>query len=224
MMLSSLFSMFKYPFLILFITLSNPWIYRITNFSYLLGLCIFTLSLLLTILWQYKKHSNLTFILLILFIFMCAYLLTYKFDGSIFILTPLEKDIFSQRHSYYAQEFGKLYGNRFTIYFFSQVKPYIDHLNQNLANSLDISEFFSWKQKINSGRFFILFLPFFLIGVFNLNKSFLTLVYLIITLIVSSLTNVGPLGPILLLPFINLAIFIGFLKLLSKSSLYKQKI
>lgn len=216
--------MYKYPVLIVFITLSNSWIYRITNFNFLLGLCIFTLSLLLTISWQFKKRKYLTFLLLILFIFLSAYLLTYKFDGGIFMLTPLEKDIISQRHSYYAQEFGKLYGNRFMIYFFSIVKPYIDHLSQNLASSLDILEFFSWNQKNNLGRFFIVFLPFFLIGIFNLNKSILTLVYLMIALIVSSLTNVDSLGPILLLPFINLAIFIGFLSLLSRFRGYKQKI
>src|SRR3989338_5785661 len=203
-MLSSSFNISAYLFLIVFITLSNPWIYRITNFNSLLGFCIFILSLLLTISWQIKKRRYLTFLLLILFISLSAYLLTYQFDGSIFIRTPLEKDLFSQRHNYYAQEFGKLYENRFTIYYFSQVKPYIDHLSQNLANSLDIS-----------GRFFIIFLPFFLIGIFNLNKSLLNVIYLTVALIVSSLTHVESLGPILLLPFINLAIFIGFLRLFS---------
>lgn len=221
MLLSSLFNMSIYPFLIIFITLSNPWIYRITSFNHLLGLCIFILSILLTLSWQFEKRKYLTFLLLILFIFLSAYLLTYKFNFSIFTITPLEKDIISQKHSYYAQEFGRLYGNRLTIYFFSQIKPYIDHLSQNLANSLDILEFFSWTQKISSRRFFLLFLPFFLIGIFNLNRSLLSLVYLTIALIISSLTNVGSSGPILLFPFINLAIFIGFLRLFSKSNLDK---
>lgn len=204
--------MSKYPFLIVIITLSNPWFYQITSFSYLLGLYILTLSFLLTISWQIKKRRYLTFMLLILFISLSAYLLTYQFDGNIFMQTPLEKDIIYRRHNYYANEFGKLYENRFTIYFFSQVKPYIDHLSQNLANSLDIS-----------GRFFLLFLPFFLIGIFNLN-SLLALIYLTASLIISSLTNVGSLGPILLLPFMNLAIFIGFLILFNRFSLRKHKI
>ncbi|MDO8638364.1 MAG: hypothetical protein Q7R43_02220 [Candidatus Daviesbacteria bacterium] len=216
--------MLKYLFVIVFIALINPWIYHVINFSYLLGFSVLTLSLLLALSWHYKKRKSLVLGLLAFLIPLIIYLLFYKFNGSIFTLTPLEKDLISQKHSYYAQEFGKFYGNRFTIYFFSQVKPYIDHLSQNLANSLDILEFFSWNQKIDTGRYLTVFLPFFLIGIFNLRKNLLNLIYLTVALVVSSLTIIGSLGPILLLPFINLVIFIGFLKIFNKFSLYKKTI
>lgn len=211
--------MIKYLFIIGVVTLSNPWIYQITNFNFLVGLCIFILSILLTIYWQFRKSSYLA-LLLVLFIFLSSYLLIYRFDKNIFTVSALQKDMLATRQSYYAQEMGKLYGNRFMIYFFNQVKPYLDHLSQNLAKSLDILEFFSWNQKLNSGRFFIIFLPFFLIGILNLKKNWLIFSYLITTLVVSSLTKVGPLGPILLLPFINLATCIGFSKIFN---IYKQK-
>lgn len=197
-------------FLIILVSVANFWIYKIFQDNLILALLIFIESLLLFRAVFLKDHS-LSKIVFVLLSIIAVYLLTNNFDKNIFKNSDLENIKIFERREYYSKELGKIYRNRFGLYYFNNLRLYFNKLNENLFSNLDFNSYFSTSNE----KYPIILGPFFIIGFFyllvNLQKNLA--VYTLATLALSAVTKAGS-GPILLFPIINVCIALGAIKLL----------
>lgn len=202
-------------FLILFVSLSNFWIFRIFEYNFLIGEFILIETFLLLLITFYKTGRALIILIFLLLVIQGSALFINHFDRNIFSTSTIELMRINKRQQFYAQELGKIYQNRIGIYYFDNLRIYFSKISSNFFSNLDLSFYFSPSSIIDNGRYALFFAPLLLVGLIYLltiiNK--VHILYFLIALIISAFINLdSKLGPILILPIINLCIVIGLVK------------
>lgn len=210
----------KYLLVIIICALST-WFWIIVEKSLLIGIICLSLSLLvLEYLLQRKTSYIKKIMILSLFLVISIYLIINFFDRGLFKNTETESALIMRRQNYFAQEFGKLYRNRFGIYYSNNFRPFAYKYLGNIANALDLETYFS-SDSINGqkARLSIIFLPFMLLGIYYSLKIFDRWMYILIVvvLMLSGFVNTqNNMGPIMFFPLISSFTVFGITKLFLK--------
>lgn len=203
------------PFLVCF---GNFWIWFIFTRNLWLGLIL----ILETVLFNLVINKfNIKFLALFIFIyfFLAAYLLSTAFDKDIYKENPTEALMKRQRYEYLATDLGKIYKNRFSIFYHDNVNPILYKIQNNIFSAMDINVYFfaghpREREKVfEYEKYPFIFWPFFLFGIYlSIKKARnLLLLYFIISLLISSLIKQDLIfGPILFFPLINFILIDSF--------------
>lgn len=207
------------------VALSSRWEWIIISKNIWVGILTFLLSVVVFLYFSQYKFTKLLWILIILTTLLVITTFRQAFDESIFRTSALDIQQYYRRHEYYASGLGKIYTNRFALFYFKNFNSPIKKLQRNIFENLDINlYFFSNHPRERLGveefeKYSQIFLPFFLIGVlyFIYVLSWELLIYTIIVALLSS--TISPkyeLGPILFFPLINYFISNGIILSLRK--------
>ncbi len=201
--------MLRNDFIIIsFLTLLSIFISRVFQHRLLFVFYICILSLLLV--WTLVSKSKFTKVLIIVFsLILAALLLWNNFDHSLFSTSPQETHQNTRRHSYYAEELGPIYSNKYGVFYFSKVSPVMNKLSQKLGMLVDANAYFS--------NYNLFQLPFLVIGfLYLMIKRYLTiLLYLVVVLGISILViPKDNINLVMMLPFVITCTTVGLFKLL----------
>lgn len=185
--------------------------------------CLLSISLVKT-----KQRKEFVVVALLLIIYISLVSLRNGADRGIFRTKALDIYLFGKRHEYFAKELGKIYSNRFGIYYLKNYYPFVYKINKSLFTNLDPSlYFFAGHPRERAGvnefeKYPFVYLPIFVLGFLYLLEGQKGLVwqYLILAAAVSIFIHPNyNLGPVLFYPFINAILALGFLKLAGKYKL-----
>lgn len=202
---------------VLVVSLLNFWIYWIFEYNFFLGeiLVIETMMLFISILFQ--KDRIIIILIFMILSFLSFSLLKNHLDNNIFSVSTVESTRIIRRQQFYANELGKIYQNRIGIFYFDNLRLIFSKLSSNFFSALDLGRYFSPTSLLEYEKFPLICAPFFIIGLLYLfaKIKIIPLIYLLVTLIVSSFTTLdAKLAPLLVFPFISCCIALGFIKLL----------
>ncbi len=202
--------------------------YRMFPSNTIVALLLILEGILLYLTTVYQKGKILKFTIFVFFILLSGNLLINQFDKGIFTISNLESERIRARQEYYAPELGKIYRNKVGLFYFNNLRLYFSKISYNLFSHIDIQQLFSLNKIFEYNKMPLFFAPVFIIGflyfLINLPKTVVT--YLFLAMIVSSLTSFNSrIGTPLLMPFINLCIAFGLMKLiqLGKIKNFKSK-
>lgn len=201
--------------LILIISLSNFWIYRIYEHNFFLGELLIIEAALLSMVALNQKGKIVTILIFVILFILGFFLLKNNFDKNIFSVSTIESIQIEERKMFYGTELGKFYGNRIGIVYFHNLRGIFGKINDNLFTSLDLSLYFETYPE----KYPLFFAPLFIIGFlsFLLNIRTVIVIYILIAIGISSFVTIdSKLGPITMFPFISLCIAIGLRKLIEK--------
>jgi hypothetical protein len=196
---------------------TSPWTWKLVSQSPLYLVLLGTMLICLIIL-ENKKNIKLIYITLVLAnVILVIFTLPKGVDKKIFSTTRLEKDTLAKRFEIYSKGLGRIYTNRFAIYYHYNIEPVLSKYSRNLFENMDINAYFFGshpRENHNLGdyvKYTPLLLPFFVIGfigVFiNLNKIFL---FFVVNLFLSALYSEETiLGPFTLYPYLTIFILFG---------------
>lgn len=212
---------------LLIVSFFNVWVYWIYEKNFFLGEIIIIETVLLFLLVINKITKVILALILILLLMMSIYLLTNYFDKEISSPSTIESVKIIQRRQFYAPELGKIYTNRFGIYYFDNLRLVFNKLSSNFFSNMDLSVFFSPRTLIDREKYSLILSPLFIIGFLSVlgKLKAILIIYLLPALLVSSLLNIdSTLHPILMFPFVSLCITIGLIKFMKilKDSVIKK--
>lgn len=208
--------------LILVVTLSSSWTWGILSANPLVGVALFLLSFLILIfvtgnyLFLSRKLYQVVFFITIVFI--SVYLMLISFDKQLFQISQIQATQIRERQGFYVSELGRLYGNRYGIYYFDIIRPSVNKYIDNVASLVDINALFFPIDESNKSqtRIPLFFFPFMIVGLFvllsKLNKQFV-LAMCLIFIINGFLNTTNTSGPLLIYPVVVASIGAGFVKL-----------
>ena len=205
-----------YYLLILLVSLTNPWAWLLLQKSPILLLLLILLTFLLLHLFRKRGVKEAIFVIILIFLISIletrAYLNTNDWKRN-----PAQISLMAQRHGYLSETLGEIYKNKFALIYYTNYEFIFDRYWQNLFDNLDINLFFfknhpRERPGVNElDKYWPLYLPFFLFGLYKLFKNpykpFLACLTLIILL--SGLSSRNALGPILYFPLVNSLIIMG---------------
>lgn len=211
---------------LLIVTFSNFWLWKILQQNVLLTCLLLLLTLLLFASTQnsYTKFTrSIAPILLIIFSFTSFILISKNFDPALKTQNPTEVKLYNKRHEYFAAGFGPFFANKLSLRFYKNIYPATSTYLKSLSYSIDPNlYFFISHPREKPGidefeKYSPLLLPFFVIGFFIHFLNFFR--YKVIsTYLISSIAITGfidphfILGPVLLFPYLNILIFFGLSK------------
>lgn len=212
----------------LLVIILNPWWWVIIQRNPLVGILVFSLSLVIFLYFWQIESKKLFFLLITLTMSLFFIAVREAFDESIFRKSALDIQQYYKRHEFYAKGLGKIYTNRISLVYFKDFNLPISKLQHNLFANLDPNlYFFASHPRERIGveefeKYSPLFLPFFLVGFLYIICKPLPkiLTYIVVISIISSI--VSPkfnLGPLLFFPTINFIITVGlilFLKIFKR--------
>lgn len=210
--------------IIVFITLISSWTWSIFSQNLFIGICCILLSFLLLLNFNNDKlvlpQRFLQIGIICLWLIISGYLFTASFDKNLFHISENQYINVLKRQEIYSREFGHFYKNRFGIYYFNKIKPFIYRYSNNISELFDLDNLFisNYDEDKNKTRLPLLLLPVMVTGLFYLlktfNKKYCSV--MIITLVISGLLDSkNMLGPIIVYPIIYASIGLGFSKLLN---------
>lgn len=206
------------------ITLISFWTWSIFSQNLFIGICCILLSLLLLLNFNNDKlvlpQRFLQIGIICLWLIISGYLFTASFDKNLFHISENQYINVLKRQEIYSREFGHFYKNRFGIYYFNKIKPFIYRYSNNISELFDLDNLFisNYDEDKNKTRLPLLLLPFMISGLFYLLKTFnkkYCSVMIIILVISGLLDSKNILGPIIVYPIIYASIGLGFSKLLN---------
>lgn len=212
---------------LLIISFSNFWVYWIYEKNFFLGEIIIIETVLLFLLVINKITKVIMALILIILLMTSIYLLTNYFDKEISSPSTIESVKIIQRRQFYAPELGKIYTNRFGIYYFDNLRLIFNKLSSNFFSSMDLSIYFSPRTFIDREKYSLFLSSFFIIGFLSVLDKLkeILIIYLLPALLVSSLLKLdSTLHPLLMFPFVSLCITIGLIKFMKvlKDSVIKK--
>lgn len=205
---------------LLFVIILNPWWWVIIQRNPLVGILVFSLSLIIFLYFWKIESKKLFFLLITLTMTLFFIAVREAFDESIFRKSALDIQQYYKRHEFYAQGLGRIYTNRISLTYFKDFNLPIYKLQRNFFANLDPNlYFFASHPRERIGieefeKYSPLFLPFFLVGFLYIICKPLPkiLIYIVVISIISSI--VSPkfnLGPLLFFSIINFMITIGII-------------
>lgn len=188
----------------------NQWIWRIFQSS----IPFFFLLAVSTIALISRKHSYFYLSFSLLLVGATIFL----FDKSMFTLSINDAEQLESREEFYAQEYGKLYRNKYAITFHKEILPDVFVLKRNIFDTLDLNYYFfashprerSYATEFTNFSF--LLLPFFFFGLHLTLKKIeknLVVVFCIAVFLSAMLPVNNPFGHLFLFPFIVWVIYDG---------------
>lgn len=200
---------------LLTVSFFNFWVYWIYEKNFFLGEIIIIETVLLFLLVINKITKVILALILIILLMTSIYLLTNYFDKEISSPSTIESIKIRQRRQFYASELGKVYTNRFGIYYFDNLRLVFNKLSSNFFSNMDLSVYFSPRTFIDREKYSLFLSPFFIIGFLSIlvKLKVILIIYLLPALLVSSLLELdSTLHPLLIFPFVSLCITIGLIK------------
>lgn len=200
--------------------LLTPWWWVIIQRNILVGLLVFSLSLVVFVYFWRIRFRALFLLLLVLTMILIFIAVRDAFDESIFRNSALDIQQLNKRHEFYAKGLGKVYTNRISLTYLNKFNLPLSKLQSNFFSNLDLNlYFFASHPRERLGveefeKYLPIFLPFFLVGFFYIIYVPLSkiLIYLIAISLVSSVFSPNyNLGPILFFPIINFMITVGLI-------------
>lgn len=208
--------------LILIATFLNPWIFYLFKNKPLIAICLIALSLISIKIIQ-KPQKKLTFLLFCLTFTLFLVIFTSNFKKTDWQYTPTEEKVVTPRHNEFTQGLGAFYTNKLSLKYTKDIKVYIEKYIQNTIENLDPNLFFlSSHPRERPGvyefeKYWIIFLPFFILGFFDFLKrpGRIFSLYIICIIFLSGFIsrNYSP-GPVFYFPVMNTFIFLGLEKVL----------
>jgi glycosyltransferase involved in cell wall biosynthesis len=192
-------------FLLLFVSLLNMLFLNLFFVHTFISLIILAETILLY--WSWKKQYSISKALSLggLAVISLASLIK-AFEKYLFNPTNLEADTIFRRQEYLGQVLGKLYGNRFGVAYFSEIRPVIvKYIGRSFSN-LDFAKLYNLDNLLS-----LVFVPFLLIGILVLIRkpSLLIMSYFLLAVLVGGFLNRDIYGILLLLPLVNFALYLG---------------
>lgn len=171
--------------------------------------------------WFNKKLLTL---FISIYFLLVIYLFAMGFDKDIWRNTPTESLALRQRYEYLATNLGKIYKNRFAIFYHQKTSSALYKIQSNTFSNLDINLYFfashpREREKVYEyEKYPFILWSFFLFGIYlsfkKLNKIIFS--YLLISLSISAFIQQNfILGPILFFPFINVILINAFIYLIN---------
>ncbi len=117
-------------------------LYRVLEVSLTLGILLIIQTLLLAVVLIKGTSFNKSMLYLVMAVSV-VYLFLIGFNRQLFSLSRLEQNTLFDRQQYIGGELGRIYGNRFGLYYFNQAKPAIHKYTQNLFAPLDFLTVFN---------------------------------------------------------------------------------
>ncbi len=181
------------------------------GYGFLNAFLVFAISVLLLIIFQRKRITRSYYFLIII---LALLFITNGLDRNIFNRSGIDAYEKIRRHQFYTRELGSFYRNKLGFYYFDQVKFYINRINTKITGPLVVDKYFS---AVHSGIYPIWLLPFVVLGLFiGLSKKIrLVLIYLFWVSLLS-IVLVSSVAVLLYLPFINLCLVLGIMKIADK--------
>lgn len=223
----------KKDILLLFIILSTPWFWIMLQRNFLVCLLAVILTFLAANFFWCNKSRKLIILIMILNILLFLIAIREAFDENIFRNSALDIQQYNRRHELLAQGLGKLYKNKFSLFIYKNYSFPLAKLQSNYFANLDPNlYFFASHPRERLGveefnKFFPIFLPFFLIGLFYciyIKKGKVLIYFLIISLVSMVVSPKYNLGPILFFPLISFMITAGIMASLQKGlSILKRR-
>lgn len=198
----------------LFVCLGNFWIWFIFSRNAWIGVSLVVETILFNLITlRFNKKLFIPFVAI--YLLLVIYLLKTGFDSDIWRKTPTETLTLSQRYEYLATDLGKIYKNRFLIFYHENIFSPLYKIQSNLFPNLDINLYFfashpREREKVHEyEKYPFILWPFFLFGVYLSFKkvSKIFFYYLLISLLVSAFIKQNIIfGPILFFPLINVVL------------------
>jgi len=163
--------------IILSATLISSWTWSIFSQNIFIGICCIFLSFLLLLNFNNKlilsKHF-LQIATICLWLISSGYLFSSSFDKNLFHISENQYINVLKRQEIYSREFGRFYKNRFGIYFFNKINPFIYRYSNNISKLFDLDYLFisNYDEDKNKTRLPLVLLPFMITGLFYLLKKF----------------------------------------------------
>lgn len=209
-------TLIKYVLLI-FIVVVSPWTWKLITTPFVFVLVFIMTVVLLKILNGNKNKRILYIVLVLTNIILITISLPRGIDKKIFSSSRLEKDTLARRFNVYSGGLGKIYMNRYAIYYHFKLEPVFSKYSRNLFENMDINSYFFGahpRENHNLGeyvKYTPLLIPFFVIGFFGFLMYSGQMPWLfVVNLILSALYSQDSiLGPFLLYPYITIFITFG---------------
>lgn len=210
----------KYLWFVL-VSVLSPWIWMLLKSQ-----TIITISIIFVSFYLYKylldKKISLSSkrIVIVLSVISLLYILFASFDKN--LLVEYQSSLESlRRENYFFRELGKVYGNKFGLYYFNNLRRRIYEYQSNIFYALDFDTYFvsGLTGNISKSRFPLVFLPLFLLGFYHMirefSERFLFLIFCLF-LISGFLDMNNSLGLVIFYPLITSNISLGLFKIFNK--------
>lgn len=203
----------KSVLVLLVISFTNPWFWKILNVNIFLGLSIAVTSFSQFILissqkWRLKYLITTIF----MFIILSAFGIKLGYDQDLKIIKVDEQIQLDQRNRYYSKDLGELFLNKYVLNYYQNYNPYISKFQHNFFANLDPNlYFFASHPRERAGinefeKFPSFYFLFFLLGIIyilQLQPKRLMLYFFVAALIGGLISPAFELGPILFFPLVT---------------------
>lgn len=201
--------------LVLLISLSNFWIYRIYEYNFFIGELLVIETVLLFLSTISKQGKLIPILILFVLSILGSILLIKHFEQDIFSVSVVDSIRIEERRNYYAEGFGRIYKNRIGMFYFDHLRLYIDKISNNFFSASDLSSYFSHAFPIDQEKYTVIFAPLFIIGLLYLLSAIkiIHIIYVLIALSINTFISLdSSLKPLTIFPLISLCIATGLIK------------
>jgi hypothetical protein len=219
---------------LLVITVANFWFWQIFSNNFILGVILLVIELGLFILITKKDlKRSYTLALYIFILFLLVFdtiLLKSDFDNTLLTTSSTEISILNERHGYLAEGLGNIFTNKYVQHYYKDYSLATGKYLRNIFYTLDPNlYFFRSHPREKAGideyeKYSPFVLPFFVIGIlftiiyYRKYKS-LIIYSIFATFLTGFISPSYKLGPILMFPFINIILYLGFITSIQKIKL-----
>ena len=214
--------------LILFI-FSTPWFQRMISLNFSMAFVVLILTYLLIEIGLNNNRNRLLIIFFIILVFVTSlYTVVLGFDKKINYVSADENVVLNNNHLYYSEHLGKIYLNKFGLYYNKNLAVTLDSIYRNIFYGVDLNTyFFDGHPRERRGvqefsKFWGILLPVFILGLFRALVGNYSLIngFFIVALITSSVISPAyNLSLIMYFPFIVCLIWLGFKTIFQKINL-----
>jgi len=203
--------------LVLFILVATmfPWTWNIST-SYPL---FFITSLVFSYLFYLSCFSTLDrrvvrIFMVASFCGVAASSVIYFVKPSTLLPTSSEEVIINKRQVFFVYEMGKVFSNRFSLFYFDVVKPVVYKYMINVSSVFDLASYFSGNSNVFLRLFFI-FLPVFVVGSYQFLTRLKSIGWICVFVLVFLSGFIDGGGSIIFYPLIIISLVLGLKRALS---------
>lgn len=218
----------KWKFIILIIlTVSNYWFWQIINFNIILSFALLIIELILfRAVIQKSDRKNmrvLSFVVIFILLVSGGILIKKNIDKNLFVNSPTEVSLYNQRHGYFSEGLGFIFNNKVTQHYYTDLDRGLGKYATNVSYVIDPNlYFFRSHPREKAGideydKYSPFVLPLFIIGtlilIANFKEYLLLILYFVLSVLITGFITPGfKLGPVLMFPFVNIILYLGFVK------------
>lgn len=158
------------PFIIIIL---NPWTVRLFQETSSVNIVLIFLIVFALFAGIIQSSKRFFYFAILINIFLIFFTLSKHFDTGVSTHSKLDKNKLIRIYDSYASGTGKLYMNRYGIMYHYRIEPMLANYEENLFENMDVNGYFFASHPRERGgfneypKFYGIFLPFFLIGLFS---------------------------------------------------------